>query len=139
MPRPESAMKSEKSLTASDASALAAILARIVKRQPGTVEGPIGALDRGNVFCREAAALEPFAVDAMRRGGIPGYGHIRRQILGQHRTDPAKRVGTDPSELMHTRESAEDGPVADLHMAGQGRVIGEDRVIANHAVMGHCT
>jgi uncharacterized protein (DUF2336 family) len=44
-------------------------------------------------------------------------------------------VGADAHELMNHREAAEDGPVANMHMAGELGVVGEDGTVADLAIM----
>ena len=42
----------------------------------------------------------------------------------------------DLAELVDQGETAEDDPVVDGHVAGQRRGVGENRVVADHAIMG---
>ena len=46
-------------------------------------------------------------------------------------------MGADAAELVNGRQTAEDHEVTDVNVARQGRVVGEDAVVTDHAVMGH--
>ena len=45
-------------------------------------------------------------------------------------------VCADATELVHAGQATDDGPVVDLHMAGQRGVVGKDGVAADLHVMG---
>ena len=51
--------------------------------------------------------------------GLPCSGDEGRQVLRQPRLKAGHRVRADAHELVHARQSAEDHPVAEVHMAGQ--------------------
>src|SRR5881396_3446750 len=108
---------------------------RFGERETGPVEGLVGAFDCGD-FCRgEAAPLQPFTVDSERLRRIAGGHDVRRQVLQQDRRDPGDRVRADRDELMGSGKAAQHGVVADLDVTGKSRHIGEDRVVADLAVM----
>src|SRR5882762_4024078 len=108
---------------------------RFRERETGPVQGLVGALDRCD-FCRgEAAPLQPLAVDSEGLRGIAGGHHVRRQILQQDSRDPGDGVRADRDELMGSGKPAEHGIVPDLDVTRKCRHIGEDRVVADPAVM----
>jgi hypothetical protein len=84
---------------------------------------------------RETAALEAFGIDAARLGRIAGGGDERRQILQQDGAHRRETVGADAHELMDHGEAAEDGPIANLDMACQLGVVGEDGLVADLAIV----
>ena len=96
----------------------------------------VGAAQGVNLLRGEPAPLQPFCVEAVRRRRVARAGHVSRHILEQDRAHAGERMRADAHELMHDGEAAEDGPVADMHMAGQLRVIGEDGVMADLTVVG---
>src|SRR5437773_117320 len=108
---------------------------RIGEGETGPVEGLVGAFDRGDLCRGEAAPLQPFAVDSERLRRITRRHDVRRQVLQQDRRDPGDRMRADRDELMGTGKPAQHGVVADLDMTGESRDIGEDRVVADLAVV----
>src|SRR5713101_2835293 len=110
--------------------------ARLLEDEPRAVQGLVGLLDRSDFFGAEAAPLQPLAVDPERLRGVPRRHDIRRQVLQQHRRDPGDRMRADRDELMRPGESAENGVIPDANMAGKRRDVGEDRMVADLAVMG---
>ncbi len=72
----------------------------------------------------------------MRLGGVARRHHVRWQILQQDRAHRGDAVGADTAELVHHRESAEDRMIADMHVPCELRIIGENRVMTDLAVMG---
>src|SRR5256714_13295770 len=109
--------------------------ARRGKRKTAAVERPVGALERCDVLGREAAALEPFAVDAIGPRHVSGGGDEGRQVLRQVGAHAGEGVRADVHELVHERRGAEDRPVAHGNVAGELAGVGEDGVAADLAVV----
>src|SRR5438067_51153 len=105
--------------------------ARGGKRKTAAVERAVGALERGDVRGREAAALEPFAVDAIGPRHVAGGGDEGRQVLRQIRAHAGEGVRADVHELVYERGGAEDRPVAHRDVAGELAGVGEDGVVAD--------
>src|SRR5690606_6582829 len=115
----------------------AELLAGLGQRQPGHVQGAVGALDRGDALGREATALEALAVDAARAPQRVAADHgERRHVAVDQRAHAEEGVGADAAELVGTGEAADDHPVAHGDVAGQGGVVGEHAVVADDAVVG---
>src|SRR3989338_3081499 len=108
-----------------------------IQAQAGPVQRFVGALDRHDGCAGKPAPFQPFGVDAMRHGGIARSQHKGRNILQQHRAHAGDDVRADFDELMHSGKPAQYRIVADRHMAGQLRAIGENDVIAHLAIVRH--
>src|SRR5205085_3500961 len=109
--------------------------ARLGKRKTAAVERAVGALERGDVLGREAAALEPFAVDAIGPRHVAGGGDEGRQVLRQVAAHAGEGVRADVHELVHERGGAEDRPVAHRDVPGELAGVGENSVAADLHVM----
>src|SRR5690606_39167140 len=107
----------------------------LLQPQAGAIQQLVGALDVADLLGAEVAPAQAFAVDPEGFRGHAGTGDVRRQVLVEASVHAAEAVRPDAAELVHLGEAAEDGPVTDVHMALQGGAVGEDHVVADHAVM----
>lgn len=83
----------------------------------------------------ETAAAHALEVHAAGFGRAAEHGDEGRDVLADSRAHAGKRVGTDMAVLMHQGIAGQDRPVAYVHVAGQGRVVDQDAVVANDAVV----
>ena len=112
------------------------LLLRVFESQARFVERLVRALDRGDRVGRKTApACRPSELmpcgcavlpDAITNGGISCSTTVPMR---------GECVRADAAELVHRGEAAEDRVVADVHVAGELRVVGEDRVVADLAVV----
>jgi len=85
---------------------------------------------------REPAPLQPFGIDP-----LAAHKDCRKparkaaRSCNKIRAHAGDDVRADPDELMHHGKAAEDRVIADLHVPGQLRVVGEDGVVADLAVV----
>ena len=63
--------------------------------------------------------------------------HIRRHIFDHNRAPADKSVRANVTKLVNAAHTAQDRPIADMHMACGLRTTGEDHVITNDTVMGN--
>lgn len=110
----------------------------LAQRQAGDVQRAVGALDRGDALGIEAAALEPFAIDAAwaAQRFAADHGERRYVAIGE-RAHAQEGVRADPAELMRAGKAADDHVVAHGHVAGQRGVVGKHAVVAHMAVVRH--
>jgi hypothetical protein len=71
--------------------------------------------------------------------GIAVGKHEGRHVLQHARMHAAETVGADAHELVHAGEAAEDGEVADMDVAGQLGVVGENGVLPTWQSCARCT
>ena len=110
-------------------------LARI---ELGIQEQPIGAFNRANAFGGKAAAFESDAIHAKAFCMALGDDkRERRNVLRNHGGGADVRIAADAAELMDRRKCADRGVVLHGHVASESGTIGENRVIADHAIVGH--
>src|SRR5471032_1662390 len=107
----------------------------LFQRQAGTVDQLVGGADAVDLLAREAAPLQALDVDAVGLRRIAVQEHERRHVLRQAGAHADEGVRADLAELVHIGEAAHDDPVADFDVAGQLRVVREDRVAADLAVV----
>ena len=77
----------------------------------------------------------PDLVVAAHLRGIAVGDHEGRHILHDLRAAAGQRVPSDPAELMHRGEPADDRVIPHFDMAGERAVVGEDHVVADDAVV----
>ncbi len=97
----------------------------------------VGTLDGGDGLGAETAATQAFGVDPERLGVVACGHHVGRHVLVQGGTATDEGVGTDTAKLVNGRETTEDHEIADHHVARQGRVVGENAVVTDDAVVGN--
>src|SRR5690606_35928834 len=78
---------------------------------------------------------QAFNIDVFSLSRVTTDHHVSRNILTDRGAHTAKTVSSDFTKLVHQRETAEDCPITDMHMASQGGVINQNTVIADHAVV----
>src|SRR3546814_13662165 len=61
---------------------------------------------------------------------------VRRHVAVDQRAHADEGVRADAAELVDAGDAAHDHPVADLHVPGEGGVVGEHAVAADLAVVG---
>ena len=98
-------------------------------------EDLVGLAHGGLGLLGDAVAFHPDFVDGAGLGRVAVGDHEGRDVL--HDLGAAADHGElpDAAELVHGRESADDGVVADGHMAGEGGHVGHDDVAAELAVV----
>jgi len=92
-------------------------------------------LDSTDAFGRKPAPAQAFKVHRTRLGRLALGHHERRQVGKQQRVHGRETVRANAAKLVHHRETTQDHPIIDHHMACELRVVGEDRVIAHLAVV----
>src|SRR3954471_24334037 len=109
--------------------------ASLLQTESAAIQRAVGTLQPGDLFGRKAAALEPFAIDAVRLRHVAGRGDIVRQILRQVRSHAGEGVSADMDELVHERRRTEDRPVAYGYVPGELTGVREYGVVANLAIV----
>ena len=84
---------------------------------------------------RKAAPLEADDIETGERGAVAERHAVGDDIVLDPGEAADEGVRADPDELMRRRPAAEDRRVADLAMARQHHVVGEDDVVAELAIM----
>src|SRR5471030_2024301 len=107
----------------------------LFQRHAGAVDQFVGGADAVDLLAREAAPFEALDVDAVGLRRIAVQEHIRRHVLRQAGAHADEGVRADLAELVHVGEAAHDDPVADFDVAGQLRVVREDGVAADLAIV----
>ena len=92
-------------------------------------------LDQRDALTRKAAPLQAFCIEATHLARVAFDHHERRHVLRDAALETRHRMRADLAELVHTRQPTDDDPIADLHMPGQRRVVGQDGVAAELHVM----
>jgi hypothetical protein len=86
----------------------------------------------------ETAALEAGGVQSIGVGVAGGDGFGKGQhVAGDSGAAANEGVGTDANKMVHRAKRAHRGPFFHDDMASQSCGVGEDNVVADHAVMGH--
>ena len=101
----------------------------------GQVDQLVGILDRGQILGAEAVALEPFAVDRPRFGGIALHHDEGRHVPENYAAAAAERVHAHAAELVYAGVAAKNRMVLNRDVASQQHAVGQDGVIADHAVV----
>src|SRR4029077_11304764 len=107
----------------------------LFKRQAAAVQRPIRALDRLNRLRREAAPLEALAVDAGGAGHVARRHDVGRDVLRNEAAHAGEGMRADAHELVHQGGGAEDHPVFHDDVTGKLGAVGEDRLVADLAVV----
>ena len=84
---------------------------------------------------REAAPLQADDIEAGERGAVAERDAEGDDVVLDAREAADEGVGADADELMRGGAAAENGEIADLAMAGQHHVVGEDDALADAAIM----
>src|SRR6185437_10938543 len=108
---------------------------RLAELQVAAIDQTVGLADAADLLLGEPPSLEALGVDRMWNGVIARHHDIRRHIAGDDRAARQEGVRADLAMLMHRRKTAENDPVADLDMTGEGDAIGEHRVASHDAVV----
>src|SRR5690348_6869882 len=86
----------------------------------------------------ETAALEAGGVESVGVGVAGGNGFGKRQHVASDGGAAAdKRMGADANKMMHRTKRAHRGPFFHDDVSAQSCGVGEDDVVADHAVMGN--
>src|SRR5690606_20155410 len=109
--------------------------ARFVERQAAPVDDLVGFAQAGDDRGAEAAPAQAFDVDAHRPARVARAQHVRRHVLHQRTVAARHAVSADLAELVYAGQAADDGPVAYMHVAAQLHRVGDDRVVANMAIV----
>src|SRR5579883_2524755 len=111
-------------------------LESLAELQIAAIDDAVGLADAADLLLRESPALEALRIDCVRHAGIAGDHDVRRYVPGHD--GPARQEGmrANLAELMYGGQTAEDHPVADLHVSAERSAVGEHRVGPHHAVMG---
>ena len=99
------------------------------------VEDAVSFLEGADGFRGEAGAFESYLVDPAHFGRVAVGDEERGDVLHDFRASAGDGMASDAAELVDRGESADHGMVADLHVSGQGAVVGEDDAIADDAVV----
>ena len=110
-------------------------LNRFFDCQALAVENFVGSPNRIDDVGGHTTPAHPLAVNCARARRIAFHHYERRHIFDDDRRYRRKTGFTEPAELVHGGESCEDRIIADLDVAGECRVIGENGVVADMAVM----
>ena len=107
----------------------------LIQRLTTAVNQLVGIADRvqGRLF--KTATLQAFNVHAKWRRMVALGHHKRRHILYHNRATAQHHMLTDTAELVDRRHTTDNGKVFHFDVACQRSVIGENTVIADHAVM----
>src|ERR1700691_814048 len=97
----------------------------------------VGRAQRLNLLAREAATLQPDDVETRQTRAIAPHRAIGDDVALDPGDAADHGMAADAHELVHRAQAAEHGVILDADMAGQGRVVGHDDVIADDAVMRH--
>src|SRR5436305_3633963 len=90
---------------------------------------------RGKPLARELAPLQADDVEAFEHG-VLAVDEAERNDVAAHAADAADHhLRSDPGELMHGGQAADENKIADLAMAAQGSGGRKDHIVANLAVM----
>jgi hypothetical protein len=111
---------------------------RAAKRQALPVDGSVHLLDSRNALGRVATPTQALGVDARGLRRIASGRDERRQILRQSGLETGHRMRADSDELVHAGQSAQERPVAQVHVA-TSCVVGEDGVAAERQSCAMCT
>ena len=84
---------------------------------------------------REAAALQADDIEAGERGAIAERKPKGNEVVLDAGETADEGVRADANELMRGGAAAQNGEIADLAMAGQHHVVGQDDALADAAIM----
>src|SRR3989344_5141692 len=107
----------------------------LLQQQAGLVEYFERASQRFNGRYGKLPALESADIESMRFGGISRRQQIRGDILECHRGDAGHGVSAHATELMNHGKATEDDIILDGDMPRQAGAVGENRMIADTAVV----
>ncbi len=96
----------------------------------------VGGFQIANVFCAEAAALEPDEVQPAGDGGVPIDDHEGRDVLNDFRKSADDGVFADSAKLVDGGEAGDDGVIAHGNVSGEAAVVGKDDVVSQLAIVG---
>src|SRR5436190_5491757 len=114
---------------------LAQLGAGLLEAECAAVQRAVSALQARDRLGREATALQPLAIDAVRPRHVSGRGDVRRQVLRQVGAHAGEGMRADVNELVDERRGTEDCPVAHGDVPCELAGVGEDGVIADLAVV----
>ena len=106
-----------------------------VKCQIVSIKRLVYGLDSGQSLGRKPAPAQTFVIHGPGLRRLTLAHNKGRQIGKQQRTHGCHAVRTDFHELVHHRETAQNGPIPDLYMTCQLRVIGKNGVVAHLAIV----
>src|SRR5207244_10452279 len=91
--------------------------------------------DGGEALLGEFPAFHADDVEALERGILAVDEAERNDVAAHAREAADHHLRPDPRELVHGRQTADIDEVADLAVSAERRRCGEDRIIADRAVM----
>ncbi len=83
----------------------------------------------------EAAPTHAFEVHAAGFGRVAEDRDVGRDVLADGGAHAGEGVGADPAVLVHQGVAGQDRPVVHVDMPRQRRVVHQDAMVADHAVM----
>src|SRR5580698_118762 len=84
----------------------------------------------------EASPLQAYFIQPVSMRLPPGRGQrIRQHVLRNGGSTACLGIFANPTELMHLVERAHRGVVLNGHMPGQSRCVGQNAMVADHAVV----
>ena len=95
----------------------------------------VGAPQLVDRLVREAAALQADDIEPGEAGAVAERKAKGNEVMLDAGETADERVGADANELMHGGAAAQNGEIADLAMAGQHHVVGENDALADAAIM----
>src|SRR5690625_2169832 len=126
---------SRKGLGFGERKAAADLLQCLSNGQLLSIDQAVTLIERLDRLGREAAPLETDRVEAMHPGRIAVDHHKGGRILGDNRTTTGHGVRTEITELVDSRQSTQDGEIAERDVAGQRHLIGQNTVVADDTVV----
>ena len=95
-----------------------------------------GVMQRGDRFARVTAAAHADLVEPIALCVITDSQGERQSVFDHYRIAADIGLASDTAELVYAGISADIRAIIDDHVAGQGRGVGHDYVIAEQAIMG---
>ena len=86
-------------------------------------------------FVRKPAPLEADEIESGERGAVAQRHAERDEVMLEPGEAADEGVRADADELVRRRAAADDGEIADLHVAGEHHVVGQDDALADSAVV----
>src|SRR5690606_12551924 len=103
--------------------------------KPLAVDDLVGVTQGGDGLGTETPTAHAFEIHAARRCRIAKHRNKGRYILADSGAHAGKAEGADMAVLVHQRIAGKDRPIADMHVTGKRRVVDQNAVVGNDAVM----
>lgn len=107
--------------------------------ESGVAEDPACRMKGADCFIGEAAAAKPDMIDVEGMHAIAPAAigdEIGGDVLFDDGSSADHGMATDADELMASDEAGDDGPIADMHLAGKLRCVGDDDMVSENTTMG---